>query len=305
MIYQIYKMEFRNNVRFGKQSLNDTGYTLYADTLFSACYQEAQKQQKEDIFYRAVESGKLLFSDAFPYQGKEYYLPKPYIHIEGRNRKSNSKEKKKFKKLKYIPLSKLDKYLSGEISADELEAEHELGYSGMKVSVAVRGKEEPEPYRIRYFSFNEGNGLYFLVKSDSEEEIQLLDELMLGLSYSGIGGKRHSGMGRFDYDRMSVPEILRMKLEISAEKYMLLSTALPEDRDLETVLEHAEYQLLKRSGFVASANYADQQMRKKDLYVFQSGSCFEKTFKGRIVDVSEAGRHAVYRYAMGIFMGVG
>ena len=305
MIYQIYKMEFLNNVRFGKQSLNETNPTLYADTLFSALYQEAMKQQKENSFYQMVHTGKLIFSDGFPYQGREYYLPKPYIRIEETDKKDNSKEKKKFKKLKYIPLSKLERYLKGETKAEEFEEEQELGYTGMKVSVAVRGKEEPEPYRVRYFTFQEGNGLYFLVKTDNEEEIQLLDELMTGLSYSGIGGKRHTGMGRFEYERCDMPVILRTKLETSAEKYMLLSTALPEENELEQILEQAEYQLLKRSGFVASTDYADQQMRKRDLYVFQSGSCFGKTFSGQIVDVSDAGRHPVYRYAMGIFMGVG
>lgn len=305
MIYQIYKMEFLNNVRFGKQSLNDTNPTLYADTLFSALYQEAMKQQKDDIFYQMVHTGKLIFSDGFPYQGKEYYLPKPYIRIEGTDKNGNSKEKKKFKKLKYIPLSKLERYLKGETTAEEFEEERELGHTAMKVSAAVRGKEEPEPYRVRYFTFQDGNGLYILVKADSQEEIQLLDELMTGLSYSGIGGKRHAGMGRFEYERCDMPEILRTKLEATSEKYMLLSTALPEEKELEQILKHAEYQLLKRSGFVASANYAEQQMRKRDLYVFQSGSCFEKTFSGQIVDVSDSGKHAVYRYAMGIFMGVG
>ena len=47
MIYQIYKMEFLNNVRFGKQSLNDIYPTLYADTLFSALYQEAPEAPTE------------------------------------------------------------------------------------------------------------------------------------------------------------------------------------------------------------------------------------------------------------------
>lgn len=305
MIYQIYKMEFLNNVRFGKQSLNDTNPTLYADTLFSALYQEAMKLQKEDNFYQMVHTGNLIFSDGFPYQGKEYYLPKPYIRIEGTDKKGNSKEKKKFKKLKYIPLNKLERYLKGETTAEEFEKEQELGYTGMKTSVAVRGKEEPEPYQVRYFTFEEGNGLYFLTKADTEEEVELLDELMMGLSYSGIGGKRHTGMGRFEYERCDVPAILRTKIEAPSGKYMLLSTALPAENELEQVLEHAEYQLLKRSGFVASEDYADLQMRKRDLYVFQSGSCFEKTFSGQIVDVSDAGRHPVYRYAMGIFVGVG
>ena len=126
---------------------------------------------------------------------------------------------------------------------------------------------------------------------------------MMGLSYSGLGGKRYSGMGRFDYTVTDVPEIIKKRLHQKASRYMLLSTALPRENELEEVLYGAEYQLVRRGGFVASENYAEQQMRKKDLYVFAAGSCFEKTFTGNVYDVSSGGSHPVYRYAKGFFMG--
>ena len=44
--------------------------------------------------------------------------------------------------------------------------------------------------------------------------------------------------------------------------------------------------------------------RKKDLYVFNSGSTFTEKFEGDICDVSSGGAHPVYRYAKPLWLGV-
>lgn len=302
MIYQVYKLEFLNNVHFGKNSLNDAEISFSADTLFSALCLEAVKSGELEPLYETVQTGNLIFSDAFPYQEKTYYLPKPYFRVEAKENRGNSSEKKKIKKMKYIPAEELGAWLKGEFIPNALSDLSELGKTGIKVSVAVRGKEEPEPYRVKYFAFNDRNGLYFIA-GGTEKSLKLLENLMMGLSYSGLGGKRYSGMGRFDYTVTDVPEIIKKRLHQKASRYMLLSTALPRENELEEVLYGAEYQLVRRGGFVASENYAEQQMRKKDLYVFAAGSCFEKTFTGNVYDVSSGGSHPVYRYAKGFFMG--
>lgn len=303
MIYRLYKLEFFNNVHFGKNSLNDAEISFAADTLYSAFCIEAVKNGNLNQLYEKVQNGQLIFSDAFPYQGKTYYLPKPHIRIEKTESRGNSSEKKKIKKMKFIPVEQLESWLKGQFVPDNKYDLSELGKNGIKVSVAVRGKEEPEPYRVKYYTFNEGNGLYFIA-GGTEENLTFMEELLTSLSYSGLGGKRYSGMGRFDYMTDKVPEIIEKRIQQKASRYMLLSTALPEEKELPEVLENADYQLLRRGGFVASEMYADQQMRKRDLYVFAAGSCFGKTFDGKVYDVSSGGRHPVYRYAKGFFMGV-
>ena len=89
-------------------------------------------------------------------------------------------------------------------------------------------------------------------------------------------------------------------LKKKSEKNILLSTALPEDEELEQVIKDSSYLLIKRSGFVDSSEYALQQMRKRDLYVFSSGSCFAHTFS----EERNGGKHPVFRYAKAFFMGV-
>lgn len=303
MVYQLYKLEFLNNVHFGKNSLNDAEISFSADTLFSALCIEALKSGELKKLYEITQKGELVISDAFPYQGKTYYLPKPCVRIERTESRGNSSEKKKIKKMKYIPAEQMDSWLSGNFVPDERYDLSRLGKKGVKVSVAVRGKEEPDPYRVKYFSFNEGNGLYFLA-GGTEENLKFLEKLMTSLSYSGLGGKRYAGMGRFDYRIAGIPENIQKRLQQKAARYMLLSTALPDEEELPQVMQEADYQLVRRGGFVASETYSEQQMRKKDLYVFAAGSCFGKTFSGNIYDVSSEGKHAVYRYAKGFFMGV-
>lgn len=303
MVYQLYKLEFLNNVHFGKNSLNDAEISFSADTLFSALCIEALKSGELKKLYEVTQKGEFVISDAFPYQGKTYYLPKPCVRIERTESRGNSSEKKKIKKMKYIPAEQMDSWLSGNFVPDERYDLSRLGKKGVKVSVAVRGKEEPDPYRVKYFSFNEGNGLYFLA-GGTEENLKFLEKLMTSLSYSGLGGKRYAGMGRFDYRIAGIPENIQKRLKQKAARYMLLSTALPDEEELPQVMQEADYQLVRRGGFVASETYSEQQMRKKDLYVFAAGSCFGKTFSGNIYDVSSGGKHAVYRYAKGFFMGV-
>ena len=277
MNYTLYCLEFINGVHFGRGNLDSSEITFHADTLFSALFQEALKMKKQDRFLKQVSDGKIIFSDAFPYIGKIYYIPKPMITVqtEDESKQGDSRQKKKY-----------------------------LGHYDMKVSVGIHGMEEPEPFRVNTWNFNTGTGLYVLAGYENESDRELLDELFESLQYTGIGGKKSSGLGRFVYKVCKVPEDMMGYLRKKSEKNILLSTALPEDEELEQVMKDSSYFLIKRSGFVDSSEYALQQMRKRDLYVFSSGSCFAHTFRGRIIEERNGGKHPVFRYAKAFFMGV-
>ena len=72
---------------------------------------------------------------------------------------------------------------------------------------------------------------------------------------------------------------------------MLLSVALPTADEMNTAVKNAEYSLIKRSGFISSSTYSNTFERKKDIYVFDAGSCFTNKFSGDIYDVSRKGNH--------------
>lgn len=339
MEYRIYRLAFQGAVHFGNGSLEGSAYTFCADTLFSALCQEAAKMG-EDVLLRLsgyAKDGVLLLSDAFPCADGVYFLPKPIRHIEAGENRGDSLVKKAYKKLSYLPMDEMGTYLSGKFDVLNAADVNGLGFFEMKVSASVRGEEETAPYRIGTFCFREGSGLYFIAGHRTLEAAKLLEELLDNLSFSGIGGKRAAGLGRFRCVCAPVPDDFLKRLRCNdafyAEEesvsiadrsrcgrggqaetetaggeraYMTLSVSLPREEELADALRGAEYLLCRRSGFVASEQFADRQMRKQDLYVLKAGSCVRVRYRGDIYDVSGGkGAHPVYRYAKPMFMEVG
>ncbi len=307
MEYQLYQFRFSGGVHFGYGSLDQSEYTFCADTLFSALCQVAVRlgREKLDALTGFAKEGSLLISDAFPYMKEELFLPKPVLYIERReNEAGDSGIKKAYKKMKYVPVSDFDAYLKGEFSVEKTEALKQLGVYQMKKSAAVRGLEDTMPYRVRTFRFGEGNGLYIICGYQKKNGKELLEELLEYLMLDGLGGKRSSGLGRFECVPVKMNRILADRLEEKSGRYMTLSISLPQSGELSEILENSSYLLQKRSGFVASDQYSTEWMRKKDAYLFASGSCFSKKYRGCILDVSCGGAHPVYRYAKPIFLGV-
>ncbi len=303
MDYKLYKLEFKAPVHFGTGVLNESAISFCADTLFSALYIEALKLGVADELYAAVETGQLLISDAFPYMDKQYFLPKPMLYIEPKDQ-GNSKAKKQYKKLKYIPVEEISNFLSGDLKPENCSLE-DLGKEYSQVMAAVRREEEDAlPYRVGNYLFNDKCGLYIIAAYADEDVMYMLDDLFDSLSYTGIGGKRRSGKGRFELKQGNMDASLESMLGKESDKYMLISSALPTESELEKALKGASYLIQKRSGFVYSESYAEEEMKKRDMYTMQAGSCFNEKFVGDIYDVNEGGSHSVYRYAKGMFLGV-
>lgn len=304
MEYGIYKLSFPQGVHFGRNSLESGENTFCADTLFSALCQEAVKGDILDRMLWHVRNGELFLSDAFPYKEDELFLPKPFLRIDPKDNEGDSKTKKIYKKMKYIPCSLFETYLKGNLLPEQAEKFNNVGLLYRKTSVSIRGEEESVPYRVGVYYYHEGNGVYFIAGTGNGEIRDLLEKLLLSLSYNGLGGKRSSGLGRFQFERKELPQFISDHIGRQGNKYITLSVSLPKEAEIEAVLDGAQYKILKRSGFVASEHYADEWRKKKDLYVFASGSCFMRMFSGDVYDVSNKGNHAVYRYAVPMFMGV-
>ncbi len=307
MKYKIFKFVFTTDVHFGDHNLVDGDYALHADTLFSAMYIEAMKfgNRYAEQLYQSVINDELIFSDAFPYIAGQYYLPKPMKHIE-REEAPSSVLRKKYKKLKYIPFEEFNSYLTGRMDIEKVTEKFHLGDSQMRVLAHVEGQKETVPYRVKTYHFAADAGLYIIVGYKTDEVNELVEMLLDSISYTGIGGRKSSGLGKYTLYTGKLPESITSRIENPQNCYMLLSVALPQEEELEQSLEGAEYLLTKRSGFVSSEEYNANKgfLRKKDLYVFTAGSCFESPFKGGIYDVSEPDKHPVYRYAKPMFMGV-
>lgn len=307
MTTQMVKLTFQAPVHFGDGRLSDSEFTCDAGTLFSALFIEALKVGCADELLAAVRSGDLMLSDAFPYIGERVYIPKPMVGSIGRREQdvgsSDSRARKANKSLKYIPLDRIDDFLNGSFDfIGELERfENGTSFLRTKVNLTRETSDDAEPYYVGGYRFASNCGIYFLI--DGSYEIRPLLEQ---LSYSGIGGKRSSGYGRFSFE-IGDGSLFFLAREVdSAERAMLLTSALPREEELtEETLRRARYRLVRKGGFVQSASHSSSPRKKRGMWLFAPGSVFEHRFAGDVFDVNATSdAHPVYRYARAMWMGV-
>ena len=310
MIAKIYKLRFTGGVHFGEGTLDSSARTFRADTLFSALCLEALKAGRLGDLVRLAESGRLLFSDALPFDSKRLYVPKPLDRpVIPKGQEQEVSKRKKFKKLEFVPVRMLGEYMKGRLDPDHVRTSFGVSSAYEKVSMRTDG-DDPRPYRVGAFRFDTLNdcGLYVIALAETEEIMRLSGSLLEALSFSGIGGKRSSGFGKFTVEEDDPAEVcpdlashIKAPMDCAAGKrLMLMSTALPDDDSLGEVLDGANYLLEKRSGFAAPED-GTESLKKKDLFVFKAGSCFAHSFTGTIRDVSKGTPHPVYRYAKAMF----
>lgn len=309
MKYQIYMLHFSSPVHFGQGSLEESGMTFCADSFFSALCQESLHTGGESAIEELIsltKAGKLSFSDLFPYVAQEFWIPKPMLVVK-REEDGDSVMKKSFKKLTYIPIDQVETYGKGELNPQEMNKKmKEIGKRQVQIRLNTRFPEENGetknlPYEVGSFHFKPENGLYVIVGFSDLAERNLFENLLNSLSFSGIGGKRTSGFGRFTWESKKSPINLGQKGDI----YLSLSTCFPKDEELDQALIGANYKIQKRSGFVASHDYSATPRKKKDFYSFQSGSTFLSQFEGDIFNLaSKNGKHPVYSYQKPLFLGV-
>ncbi len=306
MNYKLYRLAFSASVHFGSGKLETSGFRFLADSLFSALCIEAKKLYGADgigRLYEYADGGKVLFSDLMPYAGKEYYLPRPMVKAD-KEFSVSSVEKKKYKNTNFVKSSAYTGFLSGT-----LDGEPKFGaeYTFTKLNKSRNPEVDPTPYFVGTYKFRENCGLYFLFGFAEKEQFDFVDTLVESLGYTGIGGKITSGFGKFVALPIDLPQDIAVLISNAEKaKYKItLSTCLPSDDELDQALAGASYALQKRSGFVASEDYAVTNVKKRDLYTFSAGSAFQNTFRGKVYDVSVNGTHPVYRYAKPLFIGIG
>ncbi len=321
MNYYIYKLKFLTAVRFGGSNNVDVTLTCGADVFFSAlcnAYLALYGEESLNDFINEVKNDNFLISDLLPYNSEELYLPKPKIYIKRDYDKNSEKSsnKKQLKKLEFIPVMYFNKYLDFCKKGGELPIDTETFGSfqeNVHVRVSRNEKEDALPYQITSYKFKESCGLYLIVKT-TETIIKQMDEIIDYLGCEGIGGKRSSGLGKFELeeDRIEPPlyesdkQIINL-INSKDDYYMSLSSLIPASDEVEKIdVSKSFYTMAKRSGFVFSTAYADKFLKKRDSYIFTSGSCFSKPIKGELIDVSvkKIGKHSVFRYGKPIYIGV-
>lgn len=310
MNYMGYKLQFSTGIHIGQGSLEDVGNMICADTLFSALCCESLECGNTDMLERlvhAVRENRLRISDAFPFHEETWYVPRPKVQLRSENRSESSVLKKTLKKLTYIPTDLFEEYVNGEM---DILAEYQkltaMGKSEFRTMSNVDTEGDTQPFSVGVYHFSPGWGLYVIVGYEDKETLFLIESLLFALGFSGIGGKRSSGLGKYTLTPEKLTDKFENRLCIDGKenRYMLLSGSMADDDELNYVLTESSYLLKKRGGFVASESFSSRPMKKKDSFFFQAGSVFSHTFSGILRDVSSGGNHPVYRYGKPVFMEV-
>ena len=261
----------------------------------------------------SADADALRISDAMPWRGDSFYLPKP-IAASTSPAELSTVERKAVKKLAWIPVSKFDRYTaslhSGTYPLDELDQSFGQAYEQTKASVTDGA--DAKPYFVGLYRLHAGCGLYVLCACEGTDQIKLLKDLFTLLGLSGIGGRTSAGYGRFHLDgdpiclNTAEEESTRwmlQALERSTSPYLLLTSSLPAEEEMDAALEGASFQLVRRSGFAAT-EWVETPMKKQTQYFLAAGSVLQHPYQGKLYDVGTALPHPVYRYSKPLFMGV-
>lgn len=295
MEVQAYKLDFQT-VHFGNGNLNESIGSFNASRLYSSLFLESLKLNVDKEFLNLSKSANFFLSDSFPLKDGEFYLPKPIgypkIPLNSESTRETRRKAKRSKKLRYIKYTDMEDYVEGNCDVDKLD-----GTDSFFSKSTVVTKKGIDPYEVGITNFK--TSLYILTIKH-----KLLDMLMNSLQYSGIGGKRSSGYGRFTVEKLDIPDEFSKNIVVNDSEYgvyMTLSTSIPNNDELDAVLPTAEYLLEKSSGFAYSST-SRNLLRKQDLYKFAVGTTLTKTYNGNIFDVRpDDFPHPVWNYAKGLF----
>ncbi|MBP3655953.1 MAG: hypothetical protein J6K32_04570 [Clostridia bacterium] len=324
MDYCLFKLRFDGAVHFGQ---SDSALSLYtsadhfcADTLFSALCHTAGTLHGEagiEQLCAQAKAGALLLSDSMPWRERDgrdvYYLPKPCI-ASSHKQDVPAHLRKAIKKTAWIPVRDMGRF-EMSIQGEQLYVpdEEPFGITDTRTFASVRDGEDTRPYQVGVYRFLPSCGLYFLAACSTKAQMEALEQLVAALGLGGIGGKVSSGFGTF-----SVEKVIRLEQSDDAQicwlrdalthtaprHHLLLTTSLPGDEELEAVLEEAQYQLVRRGGYVQSDTFSSTPQRKSTQYYLAAGAMLARPFSGKLYNTVPSGKHPVYRYAKPIMLGV-
>nr|WP_243421299.1 type III-A CRISPR-associated RAMP protein Csm4 [Pseudoflavonifractor phocaeensis] len=295
-----------------------------ADTLFSALCHTAlltEGDQAVEYLCSAAAKGALLLSDGMPWHEGEaqeedqLYLPRPFLNPVHRAEVLPS-ERKKLKKIKYIPANAYGAYLSSLAGGPYLDCtqfSQDFGMQHEVTKASVPENGDAVPYFVGLFTFEPNCGIYFLMGWEEDELRDRVGTWLELLGMTGVGGKISSGYGTFCvYDTIELDvgfdcgtEWLVQALNAEdAPTHITLSSCLPADSELDEAMAEASYQLLRKGGFIHDPRGDGQPVKKQTQCVFQAGSVFSRRFRGELSIVGTTRGHPVYRYNRPLWLGV-
>lgn len=294
----------------GKEDYDSSAGMLQSDTLSAALAAMRAQMGKTKDLHEFMQSFSI--SSAFPYWKDLLFLPAPkgklQVEVVG---KEEYEYRKWLKKIRYVELGLWKELVAGKqitIEQEQLQNEFlipKISFGKiMKHQVNQRVKiprvddKENNLFSFDWQFFDKEAGLYFLMDADDSVFAEIL-ELFNRLGEYGLGTDKNVGGGNF----VPVVETIQLQEVPDANATLLLSLFLPQKEEAPLLnLDNAVFELVLRGGYMAGSNEESfRHLRKKSVYMFNTGSFFPTTEKitGKIVDLSpqwnDEKMHPVYR----------
>lgn len=333
MNYKIYFLKFLTPVHFADSKfggdLDKASFYCSADTYFNAICSEANLISKEIVnnIIEKFEQRELVISSLFPYyyssvdDDLQLYLPKMCIPVDNLSNINSYSEQKKYSRLlkknnqqEFIRVSEIKKWIKSNNDKQLYCIENPVfAITNTMEKVACRQKE-PLPYFVNSYKFNHNAGLYFILGYKDEIDVEIIEPIIKSLGYSGIGGKKSSGYGKYEFfdDAIELNEdnsiykddlLLTKMINTNNGIKLCIAPVLPKQEDVQYITV-GNYKLAKHSGFIYDQNTHNKK-RKNIVYMLAEGSCLMKSLTGIMLKEDYEGiSYPIYRNGMGMFVGI-
>jgi len=312
MSLKIARLDFNTPVHFGGVGigLESTEEIVHSDTLFSAlCHSWVNlygKADLDDLLISFEQKPPFLISSCFIYNSDTYFLPRPHTPPPGFEsvdvRESHGKD---VKRLNYLPREIFGLWARREkINYETIKEDYGSSYRFFLVPrVAIdRTNSNSQIYYCGTIKFQEGCGLFCLIKFNDRSYIQKVKMSFSLLGELGLGGERSSGLGKFKFVWVDADDEWNRLLSFKGDGYLCISLLHPENPDtIEDLMNGASYTLLERRGWFLSP-FSTKQYKRKTVTMLAEGSVFTKSITGHLVPVTpeiwikEGNPHLIYRY---------
>lgn len=315
MNFKIVRLHFRQPLHLSRGKLNtyeSSEHTLHSDTVQAALFVCALQLYDEKTANEFKD--KVRISSAFPWtKAHGYWLPKPIsLRLD-----DTPDTRKELKKIKYLQKQHFEQALRGEslslahlLDEKQIAIQPKIWKGDVTQRVVIdRTNAASTPFYLEKLypeGWHKDCGLYVLIKNDGFDKLENLFRL---LGDNGIGLQRSLGNGTFEaiFPDGGFP----ISLPETASAWVSLSLFRPENEEKlgKIQLEHSQYQLLKRGGWLASPeDMGHMSLRKKSVLMFSEGSVLafgdDASREGGFSDLDPRPDvpHPVWRDGRGIFL---
>jgi len=351
MIYLV-ELNFKSGVHFGS---DNAGYGIeqvqgfaHSDTIFSSIINVLSPTRHEfqylewvrDFFDNSKSNLIIPFKvSSFGFvdtsQGNhKYYVPKPLIqpNIKINDLKRTDKIKE-LKQRQFISLEIFQKWQVDELIDLESIVNDEKEIADFWIEeTKVQHLTDNETtatqiYHSGMVYYHDLIKPFFLIELD-EERFPFNDfkEILKAAQYFGLGGRRTTGSGIFEFTEDSwfpiiegsIEDIRKINPSFNSQKnyarirftelfkaeepssYYLFSTLFPQKINEANCVA---YDLIPRKGWFFSTS-SDAQLKRKSCFMFSEGSVFKNKIDGKLVDVTpeEFKEHKIYRYGIPFYI---